>query len=179
MMKRKEKRTLHGVLTLMLMLGLMLIPGLLPETACATGGNPQIVDGVYQIEGYADLKAFAEIVNGKEGQDANRAACAVLKADIEAGAGDWIFTGRMGQRILGNSFNKHLGLALDALGMRHRSSHKLRKTYGTELHEGGADDTTVQRQLGHKDIATTIKWYIHGNRSRKRQRQQVEDAISF
>jgi len=97
----------------------------------------------------------------------------------EAGAGDWIFTGRMGQRILGNSFNKHLGLALDALGMRHRSSHKLRKTYGTELHEGGADDTTVQRQLGHKDITTTIKWYIHGNRSRKRQRQQVEDAITF
>ena len=97
----------------------------------------------------------------------------------EAEPEDWVFTGRRGQRILGNSFNKHLSDALDDLGMRHRSSHKLRKTYGTELHEGGADDTTVQRQLGHKDMATTFKWYIHGNRSRKRQRQQVEDAITF
>ena len=59
-MKRKEKRTLHGVLTLMLMLGLMLIPGLLPETACATGGNPQIVAGVYQIEDYDDRQMFLE-----------------------------------------------------------------------------------------------------------------------
>ena len=84
LMKRKEKRTLHGVLTLMLMLGLMLIPGLLPETACATGGNPQKVDGVYQIEDYADLKAFAEIVNGKEGQEADLTACGKLMNDIIA-----------------------------------------------------------------------------------------------
>ena len=37
--KRKEKRALHGVLTFMLMLGLMLIPGLLPEIACAADGT--------------------------------------------------------------------------------------------------------------------------------------------
>ena len=81
-MKQKEKRTLHGVLTLMLMLGLMLIPGLLPETACATGGNLQIVDGVYQIEDYDDLKAFAEIVNGTEEQNPNSAACGKLMDNI-------------------------------------------------------------------------------------------------
>lgn len=91
----------------------------------------------------------------------------------------WIFRGRSGQRILGNSFNKHLSDALDDLGMRHRSSHKLRKTYGTELKEGGADDTVVQRQLGHKDITTTLKYYVFGNKSRERQRRQVEDAITF
>lgn len=92
---------------------------------------------------------------------------------------DWIFRGRSGQRILGNSFNKHLTEALNDLGMRHRSSHKLRKTYGTELKEGGADDTVVQRQLGHKDITTTLKYYVYGNKSRERQRRQVEDAITF
>lgn len=86
-MKRKEKRTLHGVLTLMLLLGLMLIPGLLPETVCAAGGtmegNGSAVDP-YKIEDYADLKAFAEIVNGKEGQDAKPAACGKLMKDIIA-----------------------------------------------------------------------------------------------
>ncbi len=34
-MKRKETRTLHGILTLMLMLGLMMIPGLLPQNVHA------------------------------------------------------------------------------------------------------------------------------------------------
>ena len=62
-MKRKEKRTLHGVLTLMLFLGLMLIPGLLPDIACAAEGLTQDENGVYQIEDYADLKEFAQIVN--------------------------------------------------------------------------------------------------------------------
>ena len=81
-MKRKETRTLHGLLTLMLLLGLMLIPGLLPETACAAEGLTQDNNGVYQIEDYADLKAFAEIVNGKEGQDAKPAACGKLMDNI-------------------------------------------------------------------------------------------------
>ena len=85
-MKRKETRTLHGLLTLMLMLGLMLIPGLLPETACATGGTMEgngTEDKPYRIEDYADLKAFAEIVNGTGGQDANRDACGKLMKKIQ------------------------------------------------------------------------------------------------
>ena len=81
-MKRKEKRALHGVLTLMLLLGLMLIPGLLPETACAAEGLTQDENGVYQIEDYADLKAFAEIVNGTEEQNPNSAACGKLMDNI-------------------------------------------------------------------------------------------------
>ncbi len=97
----------------------------------------------------------------------------------DAEAGDWIFKGRKSQRIRGNTFNKHLDLCLKTLGLEHRTMHKLRKTYCTELKEGGADDTVVQRQLGHNDISTTLKYYVFGNRAREKQRQQVEDAIKF
>ena len=94
-------------------------------------------------------------------------------------AGDWVFRGRKKQRIRGNTFNKHLDLCLKALNLEHRTTHKLRKTYCTELKEGGADDTVVQRQLGHNNMSTTLKYYIFGNRSEENQRQQVEDAIKF
>lgn len=97
----------------------------------------------------------------------------------DAEAGDWIFKGRKSQRIRGNTFNKHLDLCLKTLGLEHRTMHKLRKTYCTELKEGGADDTVVQSQMGHNDMSTTQKYYIFGNRSQKNQRQQVEDAIKF
>ena len=92
-MKRKEKKTLHGVLMLMLLLGLMLIPGLLPETACAADGTMEgngTKDNPYQIEDYDDLKAFAEIVNGNNGQGANPSACAILIDNIQCTDKEWV-----------------------------------------------------------------------------------------
>ena len=82
------------------MLGLMLIPGLLPETACAAGGDLNKVDGAYQIEDYADLKAFAKIVNIKSDNDAE----AVLTQDIDASEGDWTPIGSFSQEYRG-TFN--------------------------------------------------------------------------
>ena len=96
-MKRKEKRTLHGVLTLMLMLGLMLIPGLLPETACAAGHLTQDENGVYQIDDYDDLKAFAEIVNGGE-YDAN----AELTGEIQCDDKKWVPIGTISNPYTGH-----------------------------------------------------------------------------
>ena len=99
--------------------------------------------------------------------------------DPDAEESDWIFKGRKGQRIRGNTFNKRLGDCLRSLGLKHRTTHKLRKTYGTELHDGGADDSVVQRQLGHSSIETTLRYYIFGNKTRQKQLRQVEDAITF
>ena len=92
-MKQKEKRTLHGVLMLTLLLGLMMIPGLLPETSFAAGGTMTgdgTRDNPYQIEDYADLKAFAEIVNGNNGQGANPSACAILIDNIQCTDKEWV-----------------------------------------------------------------------------------------
>ena len=102
-MKRKEKRTLHGVLTLMLFLGLMLIPGLLPDIACAAEGLTQDENGVYQIEDYADLKEFAQIVNGTHTSiEQNKAAEAKLMKNIDCDDSDWIPIGNSGNGYAGH-----------------------------------------------------------------------------
>ena len=94
-------------------------------------------------------------------------------------SGDYLFQGRKGQRIRGNTFNKRITTAQQDLGMRHRSIHKARASYGTVLLDGGCDDSTIQRQMGHKDINTTRKFYYFSNKAEEEQRRQVESAIKF
>ena len=94
-------------------------------------------------------------------------------------AGEYLFIGRKGQRIRENTFNKHLGDAEDYLHLPHRSIHKTRATYGTTLLDGGCDDATITRQMGHKDVSTTRKYYYYCNKTRAEQHRQVENAISF
>ena len=45
------------------------------------------------------------------------------------------------------------------LGILHRSSHKIRKTYGSSLLEGGVSINTTRIMLGHSDEKTTLKYY--------------------
>lgn len=41
--------------------------------------------------------------------------------------------------------------------------HELRHTYGTILRERGVDIYTIQKVLGHSDIGTTSKIYVHND----------------
>lgn len=41
--------------------------------------------------------------------------------------------------------------------------HELRHTYGTLLREKGVDIYTIQKVLGHSDISTTAKIYVHND----------------
>lgn len=93
--------------------------------------------------------------------------------------GTYLFENEQGKRIRANTFNKRFSDCLRDLGLPHRSSHKLRKTYGTVLHDGGADDAVVQRQLGHTSIETSRKYYYFGNKTRERQIEQVKKAVDF
>ncbi len=92
--------------------------------------------------------------------------------------GPFLFQNDKGKRILGNTFNKRLSSCLRDLGLQHRTSHKLRKTYASELHDGGADDAVVQRQMGHSSIETTRRYY-YGNKTREDQIRQVQEAITY
>ncbi len=78
--------------------------------------------------------------------------------------GEYLFTGRKGQRIRGNTFNKHLSGICDNLGIKHRSMHKIRKTYATTLIDSNVSESLVQSQMGHADIATTHKYYYRDNK---------------
>ena len=61
------------------------------------------------------------------------------------------------------------------LGIPYRNFHMIRHAYATRLFEKGADPKSVQKLLGHKTIATTMKIYTHVMNSRK---SEVSELLS-
>lgn len=92
--------------------------------------------------------------------------------------GEFLFMNN-GKRIRENTFNKRLSSICDTLKLNHRSTHKIRKTYGTTLLDNKVDDSTVAEQMGHSDIATTRKLYYFSNKSKETKIKQINEAINF
>lgn len=55
----------------------------------------------------------------------------------------------------------------------------MRKTYASMLLDSKADDSLVQMQLGHTDIATTRKYYQFCRRKDQERREQIARAINY
>lgn len=51
---------------------------------------------------------------------------------------------------------------------RYVTFHGLRHTFATRLVESGCDYKTISELLGHADINTTLRTYIHSDIDRKR-----------
>lgn len=92
--------------------------------------------------------------------------------------GEYLFMNR-GKRIRENTFNKRLSTVCDILKINHRSTHKIRKTYGTTLLDNDVNDSIVSEQMGHSDISTTRKLYYFCNKSEKTKIAQIQKAINF
>lgn len=92
--------------------------------------------------------------------------------------GEYLFMNK-GKRIRENTFNKRLNAVCDALNMENRSTHKIRKTYGTALLDSDVNDSFVADQMGHTDVTTTRKLYYYSNKSEQTKRKQIANAIPF
>lgn len=92
--------------------------------------------------------------------------------------GEYLFMNK-GKRIRENTFNKRLSTVCEKLGLRHRSSHKIRKTYGTTLLDNNVMDSFVAEQMGHTDVSTTRKLYYYSNKKRETKLEQIQNAVSF
>lgn len=90
--------------------------------------------------------------------------------------GEYIFI-KNGEVIKKDRFNDYLYLACEKTGTPRMSMHKIRKTYGTMLINSGADDSTIQEQMGHSDITTTRKYYYFSNKGQEEKAEQVKKAI--
>jgi integrase len=90
----------------------------------------------------------------------------------------WLFPGDIvGRPLTESPVREALQKALAAAGVRRIHPHILRHTYATLAIQAGVDILTVSRQLGHKDIGTTIKTYCHAVPGTGREAAAVIGAI--
>lgn len=65
------------------------------------------------------------------------------------------------------------------LGILYRSSHKVRKTYGSSLLEGGVSLNTTRIMLGHSDEKTTLKYYCFDTHTEIEKMNLMENALKI
>jgi len=92
--------------------------------------------------------------------------------------GEYLFE-KNSKRILASALNKRIIWACERLNICKRSSHKIRKTYGTTLINSNVDESFVIEQMGHSDIKTTKEYYYFSNRNKQKKEKQIGKAISF
>lgn len=96
----------------------------------------------------------------------------------ERSSGEYLFC-ESGRRIRSNGFRRKLWRVCEENGIKYRSNHKIRKTYGTMLIDSGVDESIVAEQMGHVDISTTKKYYYFSNKSAEKKREQILRAIQI
>lgn len=92
--------------------------------------------------------------------------------------GEFLFS-ENGKRVRSNGMRRKLMRCCEKAGVQYKSNHKIRKTYGTMLIDGGVDDSIVAEQMGHTDISTTRKYYYFSNKSEEKKREQIIKAMNY
>ena len=88
----------------------------------------------------------------------------------------YILTGRKDKPMEPRTYQYYFESVLHRCGVRKRSYHTLRHTYATRCIENGIDVKSVSEMLGHADVTTTLRLYVHPSLDSKRQAIQ---KISF
>ena len=88
----------------------------------------------------------------------------------------YILTGRTDKPMEPRTYQYYFESVLRRCGIRKRSYHTLRHTYATRCIENGIDVKSVSEMLGHADVTTTLRLYVHPSLDSKRQAIQ---KISF
>lgn len=92
--------------------------------------------------------------------------------------GEYLFM-KDGSRIKERRFNYYLKVACEKVGVSPRSTHKVRKTYGSMLLSNNVDTAVVLNQMGHSDIATTQSYYHYDITTDKSKFDMINHAIAY
>lgn len=93
--------------------------------------------------------------------------------------GEYVFERADGSRIAESCFNRRLTVVCKRLGIEKASSHKIRRTFATNLINAGTDESLIREMMGHSDISTTRKYYYYADQTVNEKRQQLEKAIAY
>ena len=89
---------------------------------------------------------------------------------------EWLFS-RDGRRIHSKQYTKRLYQLCDKVGIPHRSMHKARKTYATQLLDAGVSSRIVISQMGHTNIETTEMYYHFNNKKVDEIKSILNDSL--
>lgn len=92
--------------------------------------------------------------------------------------GEYLFM-QDGKRITGRMFNYYIHKACKEVGIKPRSTHKIRKTYASLLLANNIDESIVLNQMGHKDISTTQSYYHYNIADDSTKYEKINKVINF
>ena len=91
--------------------------------------------------------------------------------------GEYLFM-ENGERIKGKAFTVKIEKICRYVGIKPRSLHKARKTYGTKLLNAGLSEKIIESQMGHTDIQTTKGYYWYNNSTQEEIKNLVTTALA-
>ena len=97
-----------------------------------------------------------------------------LSGNIEPEA--YVLTGKVGVPMEPRTFQYRFKGLLKKIGLRDRGVHALRHSYATRCMEKGVDVKSLSEMLGHADIKTTLRLYVHSSMEHKK---RVVQSICF
>ena len=93
--------------------------------------------------------------------------------------GEYVFVNKSGKRMTNNCFRNRLYRICDKLRIKRRSTHKIRKTYGSILLDNNVDNRLIINQMGHTDIVTTETKYHRDRRTRDKKSSIISNIPDF
>lgn len=101
---------------------------------------------------------------------------AIKRAHMLNPFGEYLFM-ENGERIKGKAFTVKIEKICRYVGIKPRSIHKARKTYGTKLLNAGLNEKIIENQMGHTDIETTKGYYWFNNSTEDEIKMLVSNAL--
>lgn len=84
-----------------------------------------------------------------------------------------------GERIRSYVFNNRLRTICKQCGIRPKSPHKIRKTYGTILLDSNVEESFILSQMGHTNINTTKNHYYRNRKSDKGKADTINHVVGL
>lgn len=134
-------------------------------------------------------KTIHDVTDGKTKKDSNR----ILDLSDEAAAiinqaillqrdlsikSEYLFADDNGEHIIRQRINDCLRFYCRQLSLDAKSSHKIRKTVLSNLFAAGFDFEEVMQIAGHKNKATTLKYYLFSVKLKDDQQARLTKALS-
>lgn len=88
----------------------------------------------------------------------------------------YIFSSHPDRPLEPRTCQRHFKTVLKSCGLKDRNFHVTRHTFATRCMEKGGDIRTLSELLGHADIQTTLRLYVHPSEEHKR---RLVEQISF